>query len=535
MGLVSNLLLTFLPISLAHQVLYVPGYYAPLPLQPLVHQPVVHYALPQQHGNRKHEFVSGVSYHGNCADSTVDWQEAEDGVAANVRVKRPAGRSLYAAAPWSVDLVWDHPVSSIQFYNGQAFQTGATTYKVGPIAATQYVVASQQDEVNFSFKAEFNPNLRRPGLQGIVVDGAYHTCTPGPNAAKNAISNKITDYGVQYTPVSWPKRILGLYILLADDSEDGYDSAADWEPELFTWQQESSNVLFFTFIHPGTMEIPPSFKKLAKTRGSSAPGSVPADTVIMFAIGGYAYSLKPNPWDWLTSREKAEAMAEKVARWPEEYGCDGIDLDLEEGAGAKREAGPNMIHFIRKLKSLKPDIIISQPVYGYPQVQAESDVINASWDTEGNSQGLADSLGLMVYEGTQALNYVKNYAKGSNQWQGFPIKVNAPTNTILLGAKGSSSSTTLVKLATEAVKQDLLGIMVWYASVKNGFDYAANWDASTKADSISGYKQAFDILNKDNAASKVGSAAAEAGSDEPAAVAVKDINLIDDVVTVELQ
>ena len=38
--------------------------------------------------------------------------------------------------------------------------------------------------------------------------------------------------------------------------------------------------------------------------------------------------------------------------------------------------------------------------------------------------------------------------------------------------------------------------------VKNGFDYAANWDASTKADSISGYKQAFDILNKDNAASK---------------------------------
>ena len=35
------------------------------------------------------------------------------------------------------------------------------------------------------------------------------------------------------------------------------------------------------------------------------------------------------------------------------------------------------------------------------QVQAETDVINASWDEEGNSQGLADSIGLMVYEGTQ--------------------------------------------------------------------------------------------------------------------------------------
>ena len=31
--------------------------------------------------------------------------------------------------------------------------------------------------------------------------------------------------------------------------------------------------------------------------------------------------------------------------------------------------------------------------------------------------------GLMVYEGTQALDYVKNYAQGTSQWEGFPIKV----------------------------------------------------------------------------------------------------------------
>ncbi len=37
--------------------------------------------------------------------------------------------------------------------------------------------------------------------------------------------------------------------------------------------------------------------------------------------------------------------------------------------------------------------------------------------------GLVDSIGLMVYEGTQALNYVKNYASGTSQWDGFPIKV----------------------------------------------------------------------------------------------------------------
>merc|ERR1719225_526194 len=246
------------------------------------------------------------------------------------------------------------------------------------------------------------------------------------------------------------------------------------------------------------MDVPPAFQKLAATRGTGAPGSVPANTVIMFAIGGYAYSLKPNPWHWLTSRAAAEEMAEKVARWPEEYGCDGIELDLEEGAGSNKIAGPNMVHFIRKLKELNPSIIVSQPTYGYPQVQAEIDVINASWDSEGKSSDLADSVGLMVYEGTQALNYVKNYANGSGQWQGFPVTASAPTNTILLGAKGASSSSAITSLAKAAVDQDLLGIMVWYASVRNGFDYTPVWDASTHEDSIAGYLNARSILDEES-------------------------------------
>ena len=39
----------------------------------------------------------------------------------------------------------------------------------------------------------------------------------------------------------------------------------------------------------------------------------------------------------------------------------------------------------------------------YSQVQAEIDVINASWNVGGTSNGLADSVGIMVYEGTEAL------------------------------------------------------------------------------------------------------------------------------------
>ena len=100
----------------------------------------------------------------------------------------------------------------------------------------------------------------------------------------------------------------------------------------------------------------------------------------------------------------------------------------------------------------------------------------------------------MVYEGTQALNYVKNYANGAGQWPGFPITASAPKNVILLGAKGQSSFKDIQTMATESVEQDLLGIMVWYASIKNGFDYSVTWDASTNEDSIRGYKEAMKIF-----------------------------------------
>jgi len=309
--------------------------------------------------------------------------------------------------------------------------------------------------------------------------------------------NEIANFTYKKGPYpGMPKKVIGMYILLADDTEPGFHSDNyDWEPKLHPYQQYGSNVLFFTFINPATMEVPVAFKKLAATRCKDTEGAIPCDTLVIFAIGGYAYSLKPNPWEWLTSKEKAEAMAEKVARWREDYGIDGIDLDLEEGAGSKKAAGPNMVHFTRRLKSLQPDLLVSQPTYGYPQVQAEIDVINASWQPGGASNGLADTIGLMVYEGAQALLYIKNYAAGSEQWQGFPIKVDVPKDKILLGLKGSSSSRDIMKLARESVKQNLLGVMVWYCSVQNGLKYAATWDCTGRDDSMAGFVEAMDYLN----------------------------------------
>merc|ERR1719484_500714 len=217
-----------------------------------------------------------------------------------------------------------------------------------------------------------------------------------------------------------PKYVLGLYILLADDTEDGFHTDDEWEPLLHVYQRIGANVLFFTFINPTEMIVPKAFIKLAATRGTDAEGSVPKDTKIIFAIGGYAYSLDPNPWDFLTSQAKAEAMAEKVAKWKDDYGIDGIDLDIEEGAGDSKASGVNMVHFVRKLKALQPDFLITQPTYGWPAVEAENAVINASWKKGGASTDLAYSIGLMVYEGTQSLKYVKNYHVG-DEWG--PIKV----------------------------------------------------------------------------------------------------------------
>jgi len=292
-----------------------------------------------------------------------------------------------------------------------------------------------------------------------------------------------------------PKKVLGLYVLLADDTEDGFHSDSDWEPLLYPYQQEGANLLFFTFINPETMEVPLAFKKLAATRGTNAEGAVPKDTLILFAIGGYAYSIHPNPWEWLTSKDKAEAMAVQVAKWKDQYGIDGIDLDIEEGAGSQSAAGPNMVHFIRKLKQLQPGWLVTQPTYGYPQIKAEIDVINASWNKGGTSNGLADSVGLMVYEGTQALQYVKNFAEGSSQWQGFPIKVDVPRPQIMLGCKGSASPGTINTLAHESVKQDLLGIMVWFCSVQNGLVYGHGWDCQESINSQKGYIDAMNYFN----------------------------------------
>lgn len=280
------------------------------------------------------------------------------------------------------------------------------------------------------------------------------------------------------------KTSVGLYSLLADDDDRTYKSELDWQPSLYPYQQQGFNTLYFTFIRPDTMEVPPAFSNLARSRGVPAEGAVPSHTKIIFAVGGIAYSGSINPWPWLTSAQAARNMAARVALWSSQYGADGIDLDIEDGAGNAPGAGPNLIEFVRELKRLNPSFLVTLPVYGYPQINAANDLVNEAFGPNGEDKGLVDSVGIMVYEGTQALNYIGNYAKipGVGRWEGFPIRADVPKHKVVLGLKGSADDGTIRAMASSVAAQGLGGIMVWYGSLldqsKPALQYVRDWDSS---------------------------------------------------------
>jgi len=130
-------------------------------------------------------------------------------------------------------------------------------------------------------------------------------------------------------------------------------------------------------------------------------------------------------------------------------------------------------------------------------VAAENHVINHSWTKDGQPLGVASSIGIMVYEGTQALQFVDNYAASADIWYS-KITVNVPYNNILVGSKGGSSSGTIMSLAEQCLQRDLMGIMVWYASVRDGLVYAPEYDASAYPSSAEAYGKAYEMFKNAN-------------------------------------
>lgn len=273
----------------------------------------------------------------------------------------------------------------------------------------------------------------------------------------------------------------------------GVGTHSNWTPSLYKYQQQGANVLIFSFINPSIMVVPESFKKLASTRGKATRGAVPESTLIIFSIGGEGYSQKFKPWKWLTSKKRAEDMAERVSLWPDLYGCDGVEVNIESGAGNEKGAQKHLLDFIKKLRELSPDIIISQPTFGFPQVPAILSVINASWKRGRRSMNLADSVGLMVYHSSDSSDWVDHYFKGSKK--GF-LEVDVPEPQIMVGVSGTASAEDINALARDVFDRNLLGLMVWSGSVRGGIAYGH--DASQSRESQKAFVSVMKEFNEFN-------------------------------------
>lgn len=221
------------------------------------------------------------------------------------------------------------------------------------------------------------------------------------------------------------------------------------------------------------MVVPPSFENARKS------GQISSSTKIIYSLGGYSYSLDTNGWrKWFGSADSARQLAQQVSQWQ----CDGVDMDIEQGAGDDETMANNMVVFVQELKRLRPDFIVTQPVFGYPQIFSESLMTVKSWNTQGASQNVADAVGIMVYTGSQALQYVTQYtgAQCTQWWCALcnSAKVDTPctavpTNAIFAGLGGDASQTDVTAVCSAQFNgKGIGGYMVWYASADNGFQYA---------------------------------------------------------------
>ena len=150
-----------------------------------------------------------------------------------------------------------------------------------------------------------------------------------------------------------------MYCLIADDTVTDYNSNAQWQPQLYPFQSNGTNVIWLTFINPIGMKVPPAMANLAKCKGQT--GCPPSTTKVIFSVGGEAYSEKT--WAWLQTKEAALAVAKNVSQWDTLYGADGIDLDIEGTAGNDPNAAENLVYFAQQLRSLNPNLLITQPVF----------------------------------------------------------------------------------------------------------------------------------------------------------------------------
>ena len=288
----------------------------------------------------------------------------------------------------------------------------------------------------------------------------------------------------------FPNKILGFYCLIADDTVSNYTSNDVWTPELYSYQMSAFNLLWLTFINPETMPlVPPAMIALSQCRDSN--GCPSSKIPVIYSIGGEAYSKTTKQWPWLLNETSAINMANEVATWNTKYNVDGIDLDLEGPVGNDETIANNIVVFANQIKKINPNFIVTQPVYGDPQIKSENNIVKAGF-TNGNNNELISSVGIMVYNGLYSLTFVPYYT-------GEPY--NVPSQYILPGFGGAYPANDITQMANDVKQQNLAGFMVWFASVwdktrnQKALSYSGNDATIFNQTTGNTWAQAIQIMN----------------------------------------
>ena len=275
-----------------------------------------------------------------------------------------------------------------------------------------------------------------------------------------------------------PDFIRGVYVDIADstacvidDNNACVNSASqNYTPDLNYKFLSQFNVVWLTFLDYD-MKVPPSFKQIKPKL---------TDTIVLYAIGGQAYSDKANiPPTWMTDENEGEQMAANVLNNNNDYGsdyCDGIDLDLETPIMNKKL--PGLLSFIRYIRSKKPQWIVTCAVMGsagnYLYSKDGSEIYNIIAKTfplssNCTSENLIDTIGLMQYQGVTSLDYVMDWSGNSVSHKSC---VNVPSNRIIAGLGGQDVTQDYINKICDS--KDVGGFMLWCFGAPNGPNYGGD-------------------------------------------------------------
>ena len=287
-----SLLLALVPLCLSNY----------LPILPTLqgNKPRVPYRIQER---------SGQGYYGSCDKFILRWAGWGSGLDGQIRIKE---KGEAAMTNWRVVIEFDKPVTKCHIYDAENKKISDKKYEAKALSWNGAVAEDQEKVLNL--QVNWQAGTAEPKPVRINIDGRGFECMAGgapstpdedegnvdmtgtqpattkpPSVVTNPPQGVVDGNQERGIYAKWPKKVMGLYVLLADDDHEGFRSDDDWKPKLYPYQQTGANVLFFTFIHPETMAIPPAFKHLAATRGSKEEGSIPEDTVVLFAIGKTAF------------------------------------------------------------------------------------------------------------------------------------------------------------------------------------------------------------------------------------------------------